>query len=83
MSDAGAAKTALLGYCVPAMEALDKLGRPFVAVVPPLFEAYMVEHKLPHVLWDFTLKNEQSTELARTLSDLGVGVAVPLFEETV
>ncbi|MEZ4272008.1 MAG: carboxylate--amine ligase [Myxococcota bacterium] len=78
-----AAKTALLGYCVPAMEALDKIKRPFVVVVPPLFEATMKEHGIEHVLWDFGRKNEQSAELAKTLDDMGVELAVPLFEETV
>ena len=76
-------RTALLGYCVPAMEALDRLGRPFVAVVPEPFEAYMVEHKIPYALWDFQRVNEHSNELAKTLADQGVELAVPLFEETV
>jgi hypothetical protein len=76
-------KTALLGYCVPAMEALDNLGRPFVAVIPPAFAPYMVEHDIPHVAWDFDRVNEQSTDLAKTLGDMGVDLAVPLFEETV
>ncbi|GAB4530577.1 MAG: hypothetical protein Tsb0020_47070 [Haliangiales bacterium] len=76
-------KTALLGYCVPAMEALDVIGRPFVSVVPPDFEPYMKEHKIPHVLWDFNIKNEKSPELASKLAEMGVELAVPLFEETV
>lgn len=74
---------ALLGYCVPAMEAMDKIGRPFVAVVPPLFEATMKDGDIPHVLWEFNTVNEKSFNLAGVLSDMGVGVAVPLFEETV
>jgi hypothetical protein len=65
------------------MEALDKIGRPFVAVVPPEFGPYMTEHEIPHVLWDFDLVNEKSFELASTLGDMGVRLAVPLFEETV
>lgn len=76
-------KVALLGYCVPAMEALDNLGRPFVAVVPPDFKATMEESKIPHVSWEFNTVNEKSMSLAKTLSDMGVSVAVPLFEETV
>lgn len=76
-------KVALLGYCVPAMEALDNLGRPFVAVVPPDFEATMEEAKMPYVLWEFSTVNEKSMSLAKTLGDMGVSVAVPLFEETV
>ncbi len=76
-------KVALLGYCVPAMEALDKLGRPFVSVVPPDFESTMEEADLPYVLWEFGTVNEKSMSLAKTLGDMGVTVAVPLFEETV
>lgn len=76
-------KTALLGYCVPAMEALDDVGRPFVAVVPPAFESYMQEHGIEHVLWDFERRNDESAELATRLKDMGVSLAVPLFEETV
>lgn len=76
-------KTALLGYCVPAMEALDQAGRPFVSVVPESFEDTMKNHGLPYVVWDFQRNNEQSSTLAKTLSDMGVELAVPLFEETV
>lgn len=74
---------ALLGYCVPAMEALDRIGRPFVAVVPPEFEGTMKEGEIPHVLWEFNTVNEKSLNLAGILGDMGVGLAVPLFEETV
>ncbi len=80
---ADATKVALLGYCVPAMEAMSKIGREFVAVVPPLFEATMKEHGIEHVLWDFERRNDMSAELATTLAGMGVGLAVPLFEETV
>ncbi|MCA9669226.1 MAG: ATP-grasp domain-containing protein [Myxococcales bacterium] len=78
-----APRTALLGFCIPAMEALDKVGRPFLAVVPPEFEAYMQEHDIAHVLWDFSRVNETSMQLSKTLQERGVEVAVPLFEETV
>lgn len=76
-------RTALLGYCVPAMEALDQINRPFVAVVPPIFESYMQEHAIPHELWDFEHNNDQSAQLAERLAARGVELAVPLFEETV
>jgi hypothetical protein len=78
-----ASKTALLGHSVAAMEALDKVGRDFVAVVPPDFEAYMKENEIPHVLWDYGRVNERSTDLAKRLEEMGVSLAVPLFEETV
>jgi hypothetical protein len=76
-------KIALLGFCVPAMEALDNIGRPFVSVVPPDFAPYMEEHKLEYATWEFDKRNEKSNELADTLRNMNVGVAVPLFEETV
>lgn len=76
-------KVALLGFCVPAMEAMDKMGQDFVSVVPLDFESYMKEHNLPYVLWDFERVNDKSAELAQLLSKEGATVAVPLFEETV
>lgn len=76
-------RVALLGFSLPAMEALDKIDRPFVAVVPEDFESYMKEHDLPHVLWDFNRHNERSAELAQRLTEVGCELAVPLFEETV
>lgn len=74
---------ALLGFSIAAMEALDSIGKPFVAVVPAEFEPYMVEHGIQYALWDFNRVNEQSAELADTLVEKGARVAVPLFEETV
>lgn len=83
MSSTGRPRTALLGFSLPAMEAMDRLGRPFVTVVPPGFESHMEEHGLEYAVWDFERKNENSNELAQTLSAKGVELAVPLFEETV
>lgn len=76
-------RTALLGFSIPAMEALDDMGRPFVAVVPPEFGSYMEEHKIPYEPWDFGRVNEQSENLAQRLAARGIELAVPLFEETV
>ncbi len=76
-------KVAILGFCIPMMESLDKANKPFVAVVPTDFEAYMKEHNIDYVLWDFNKYNEKSGELSETLSALNVNVAVPLYEETV
>ncbi len=78
-----ASRVGLLGFSIAAMEGLESVGRSFVSVVPPEFEAYMVEHGIDYVLWDFNRKNEQSVDLARQLEDRGVSVAVPLYEETV
>lgn len=74
---------ALLGYSAQMMESLDKGGYEFVMVVPPDFEAIMKEHGIPHVLWDFDKLNDRSHELCEKLKELGVNVAVPLYEETV
>ncbi|MCA9625044.1 MAG: ATP-grasp domain-containing protein [Myxococcales bacterium] len=76
-------KIALLGFSVAAMEGLSARGRPFVSVVPPGFEAYMEEHSIPFLTWDFSRLNERSGELAQQLIALDAKVAVPLFEETV
>ncbi len=78
-----ASKVALLGFSIPAMEAMFKIERPFVAVVPPGFEAYMEEHGIEYTTWDFERHNEQSEQLATTLAEMGAKVAVPLFEECV
>lgn len=80
---AAKSKVALLGFSIAAMEGLERIGRAFVSVVPPEFGPYMEQHGIPHLLWDFGRQNEQSVDLARKLGDLGVEVAVPLFEETV
>jgi hypothetical protein len=82
-TERGGLRTALLGFSIPAMEALDAMGRPFVAVVPEAFEPYMVEHSIPYQIWDFSRVNELSEDLARRLAERGVELAVPLFEETV
>jgi hypothetical protein len=75
--------TALLGFSIAAMEALQEAGRPFVAVVPPGFEAHMNEHSIPFEVWDFDIVNEMSDQLAQRLAARGVRVAVPLYEECV
>lgn len=80
---APATKTAILGFTIPAYEAMRKLDRPFVGVVPPGFEEYMEQNGIEYVTWDFERFNDQSTELAQTLQKMGVGLAVPMFEECV
>jgi hypothetical protein len=76
-------RTALLGFSIPAMEGVDHLGRPFLAVVPPAFEPYMVEHGIPYEVWDYERPGRDADELAGRLARRGVEVAVPLYEETV
>ena len=45
--------TALLGWSLPAIEAAQKLGNPFVVVSFADFETYAKEHNIPFVAWDF------------------------------
>ena len=74
---------ALLGWSLNAIEALDKFDRRFVVVAPPWAEEYCQKHKIPYVPWDFERLNDRSLEIAQTLKEEGVDVAIPLFEETV
>lgn len=75
--------TALLGWSLPAIEAIDKLDRPFVVVGPPEFELFAKENEISFVGWQFQRLNETSVELYEQLKALGVELAVPLYEETV
>jgi len=76
-------RAAILGFSIPVMEALDKAGLPFVGVVPPDFESYMIEHNIPYVCWSFGKFNEHSGQLTEKLKEFGVEFVVPLYEETV
>jgi len=74
---------ALLGYCVESMEAADRLGYDFVCVVPPGFDALLDKDGIRAVSWEFDRLDENSGRLATRMEELGVRLAVPLFEETV
>jgi len=74
---------ALLGYSIPAIEALTRLGRKFVCVVPEGFESELEPFGIPFLTWDFNRHNERSRELSINLKEMGASVAVPLFEECV
>jgi len=74
---------ALLGWSLSAIEALDNFDRRYVVVAPPWAEEYCEKHDIPYVPWDFERLNDRSMEIAQTLKEKGVDVAVPLFEETV
>ncbi|QYJ05826.1 carboxylate--amine ligase [Nocardioides panacisoli] len=74
---------ALLGWSPGAIEAVEKFDRRFVIVAPDWAEDYCREHGLPYIPWNFERLNDRSMEIAETLQDLGVDVAIPLFEETV
>ncbi|MDI6628102.1 MULTISPECIES: acetyl-CoA carboxylase biotin carboxylase subunit family protein [Rhodococcus] len=74
---------ALLGWSLAAVEALDKFDRRYVVVAPEWAEAYCTEHDIPYLPWNFERLNDRSLEIAETLQDKGVDVAIPLYEETV
>ena len=74
---------ALLGWRLNAVEAADKFDRRYVVVAPDWAEAYCEEHDIPYVPWNFERLNDRSVEIAQTLKEMGVDVAIPLFEETV
>lgn len=76
-------KTAILGWSIPAIEAMDKLNRPFVVVGPPDFISFAKEHDIPFIPWDFDRLNEGSDELYERLNEMGVKLSVPIYEETV
>ncbi|AQQ53540.1 ATP-grasp domain-containing protein [Planococcus lenghuensis] len=75
--------TAILGWSLQAIEAADKLGRPFVVVSTPEFQTFADENDITFVAWDFDRLNEGSDELYEKLKALNTGVAVPIYEETV
>ncbi len=74
---------ALLGWAPGAVDAVDRFDRRYVVVAPAWAEDYCREHGIPYVPWDFERLNDRSLEIAETLRDMGVDVAIPLFEETV
>lgn len=75
--------TAILGWSLPAIEAIDKLNRPFVVVGPPDFQTFADENDINFIAWDFERLNEGSDELYERLKELNTKVAVPIYEETV
>ena len=50
---------ALLGWSLPAIESIQKTGRPFVVVSFSDFESYAAEHDIPFVAWNY---NDWSAE---------------------
>ncbi|WP_209427999.1 carboxylate--amine ligase [Pararhodobacter sp. SW119] len=74
---------AVLGWSLRCIDALERFDRRYVIVAPPWAEEYAKANDIPYVSWDFERLNDRSHELALTLKDLGVDVAIPLFEETV
>ncbi len=79
----GPIRTALLGWSLPVMAGLQEAGRPFVLVAAEDFRPWAEQNNVTYVSWDFGRLNEQSGELVQQLIELGVEVAVPLYEECV
>ncbi|WP_026692574.1 ATP-grasp domain-containing protein [Peribacillus kribbensis] len=75
--------TAILGWSLPAIEAIDKLDRPYVVVGPPSFQEFADKNGIQFIPWDFEQLNERSIELSEKLAALNTKVAVPIYEETV
>lgn len=74
---------AFLGWSLAAIEAAASFDRRYVVVAPDWAEAYCTEHNIPYIPWNFERLNDRSLEIAQTLQERGVDVAIPLFEETV
>ena len=74
---------ALLGWSLNAVEAAATFDRRYVVVAPEWAEEYCEQHDIPYLPWNFERLNDRSFEIATTLKDMGVDVAIPLFEETV
>ena len=74
---------ALLGWSSNAVDAVDRFDRRYVVVAPDWAEEYCQQHNIPFIAWNFERLNERSMEIAETLQERGVDVAIPLFEETV
>lgn len=76
-------KIALLGYSHETIQAAQRLGREFIAVVPPGFGAGLWNKGIEAVEWDFDRLDEHSGDLYPKLKEAGASVAVALYEETV
>lgn len=74
---------ALLGWSLNAIAAAEEFDRRYVVVAPKWAEDYCNEHNIPYMGWDFERLNERSIEIAQKLKEMGVDVAIPIFEETV
>lgn len=74
---------ALLGWSLGAIDAADRFDRRYVVVAPDWAEDYCRDNDIPYLPWNFERLNERSLEIGHKLKDMGVDVAIPLFEETV
>lgn len=74
---------AILGWSLRAIDAIDRFDRRYVIVAPYWAEDYARKNDIPYIPWNFERLNDRSMEIAQTLKDQGVDIAIPLFEETV
>ncbi len=74
---------ALLGWSLNAIEAAARFDRRYLVVAPEWAEEYCQQHNIPYFAWNFERLNDRSMEIAEQLKEMGVDVALPLFEETV
>lgn len=74
---------AVLGWSLKAIEALEQFDRRYLVVAPPWAEEYARANDIPYMPWHFERLNEKSYEIAKTLQEIGIDVAIPLYEETV
>lgn len=74
---------ALLGWHLGAIDAVDQFDRRYVIVAPEWAEDYAKKNDIPFVPWNFERLNDRSMEIAEQLDEMGVNVAIPLYEETV
>jgi hypothetical protein len=81
--DSSKGHIALLGWSLSAVEAAEKFDRRYLVVAPDWAEDYCKKHDIPYLAWNFERLNDRSMEIAEKLKDMGVDVAVPLYEETV
>ncbi len=74
-----------MGWSLPVIESMEKLGKPYVVVSFPDFQAYAEENNIPFVPYQLDEWSDSfnSLDLAEKLKPFNVDVAVPLFEETV
>lgn len=74
---------AILGWHLGAIDAVDRFDRRYVVVAPEWAREHAEAHDIPFLPWNFERLNDRSMEIAERLHDMGVDVAIPLFEETV
>lgn len=75
--------TALLGWSLQAIEAIDKMNRPFIVVGPSELKEFADTNGIPLIQWDFSFSIEKADELYEMLKEYSVTLAVPIYEETV